>query len=53
MSRWLIAGGAVTFVIVLPNLIWQANHGFISLEFLRTIHARDIRIGRTDGFLWK
>ncbi len=53
MNRWLIAGAAVTLLIVLPNLIWQASHGFISLDFLRTIHARDIRIGRTDGFLWK
>jgi hypothetical protein len=53
MSRWLIAGAALTFVIVLPNLIWQANHSFVSIDFLRTIHARDIRIGRTDGFLWK
>jgi hypothetical protein len=34
-------------------LIWQANHGFISIDFLRSIHARDIRIGRTDGFLWR
>jgi hypothetical protein len=53
MSRSLLAGAAVTLVIILPNLIWQASHGFISLDFLRTIHARDIRIGRTDGFLWK
>ena len=53
MSRWLLAGAAVTLVIILPNLIWQASHGFIALDFLRTIHARDIRIGRTDGFLWK
>jgi 4-amino-4-deoxy-L-arabinose transferase-like glycosyltransferase len=53
MSWWLIAGAALTLVIVVPNLIWQANHGFVSIDFLRTIHARDIRIGRTDGFLWK
>jgi 4-amino-4-deoxy-L-arabinose transferase-like glycosyltransferase len=53
MSRWLTAGVAVALAIVLPNLIWQAQHGFISLDFLRSIHARDIRIGRTDGFLWK
>jgi Dolichyl-phosphate-mannose-protein mannosyltransferase len=50
-SRWLLAGAAIAFAIVLPNLIWQANHGFISIDFLRSIHARDIRIGRTDGFL--
>ncbi|HEY4364978.1 MAG TPA: glycosyltransferase family 39 protein [Bryobacteraceae bacterium] len=53
MSRWLVGGIAVALAMVLPNLIWQASHGFISLDFLRTIHARDIRIGRTDGFLWK
>jgi hypothetical protein len=53
LSKWLIAGATLALVIVLPNLIWQAQHGFVSLEFLRNIHARDIRIGRTDGFLWK
>ena len=53
MNRWLIAGAALALVIALPNLLWQANHGFISIDFLRYIHARDVRIGRTDGFLWK
>jgi hypothetical protein len=53
VSKWLVAGTALALVIVLPNLIWQVNHGFISIDFLRTIHARDVRIGRTDGFLWK
>ncbi len=53
MSWWLLAGAAVALIICLPNLIWQAQHGFISIDFLRSIHARDVRIGRTDGFLWK
>ena len=53
LSWWLAAGAGVGLAIILPNLLWQAHHGFISLDFLRTIHARDIRIGRTDGFLWK
>lgn len=53
MSRWLVVGVALALAIILPNLIWQAQHGFVSIDFLRTIHARDIRIGRTDGFLWK
>lgn len=53
MSRWLAAGVAVALVTVLPNLIWQATHHFISIDFLRSIHARDIRIGRTNGFLWR
>jgi 4-amino-4-deoxy-L-arabinose transferase-like glycosyltransferase len=50
-SPWLWAGAAVSILIVLPNLVWQAQHGFISLEFMRSIHARDIRIGRTETFL--
>ncbi|HUI42381.1 MAG TPA: glycosyltransferase family 39 protein, partial [Terriglobia bacterium] len=50
-SKWLWYGAAVALAIFLPNFIWQARHGFISLDFLRYIHARDIRIGRTQGFL--
>ena len=50
-SPWLWAGVALALLIFLPNLIWQMQHDFISLEFLRFIHARDIRIGRTAGFL--
>ena len=50
-SKWLWCGLAVALAIVSPNLIWQARHSFVSLEFLRTIHARDIRIGRTRDFL--
>lgn len=52
-TPWLLAGAVVACAIILPNLVWQADHGFISVDFLRSIHARDIRIGRTDGFLWK
>jgi hypothetical protein len=50
-SPWLWAGVAISILIFLPNVIWQAQHGFISLEFMRSIHARDIRIGRTETFL--
>jgi hypothetical protein len=32
-------------------LIWQVQHNFISLDFLGSIHARDVRIGRTSEFL--
>ncbi|MGP0072877.1 MAG: ArnT family glycosyltransferase [Bryobacteraceae bacterium] len=53
LSKWLIAVAALAILIFLPNLLWQVNHGFISIDFLRAIHARDIRIGRTDGFWWK
>ena len=50
-SPWLYAGAALALLIFVPNLIWQAQHGFISVEFLGAIHARDIEWGRTDGFL--
>jgi 4-amino-4-deoxy-L-arabinose transferase-like glycosyltransferase len=50
-SRWLWMGVALSLVIFLPNLIWQIQHNFISLDFLHHIHARDIRIGRANGFL--
>ncbi len=50
-SRWLWCGVAISLVIFVPNLIWQAQNGFVSLDLLRYIHARDIRIGRTQGFL--
>jgi hypothetical protein len=50
-SRWLWIGALVAFLIFLPNLIWQIQHGFVSLEFLSAIRARDVALGRTDDFL--
>jgi len=45
-SRWFVLGCGVTLLIVLPNLLWQVHHSFISLQFLQNIHARDVRNGR-------
>ncbi len=50
-SPWLWGGVALSILIFLPNLIWQTQHNFISLDFLGSIHARDVRIGRTSEFL--
>jgi Dolichyl-phosphate-mannose-protein mannosyltransferase len=50
-SGWLWAGVAISLLLFLPNLIWQAQHHFISLEFLSHIHERDVRQGRSRGFL--
>jgi 4-amino-4-deoxy-L-arabinose transferase-like glycosyltransferase len=50
-SPWLWCGIALAFVIFLPNCIWQIRHHFVSMDFLKSIHARDIRIGRTDTFV--
>ncbi|MEZ4678759.1 MAG: glycosyltransferase family 39 protein [Caldilineaceae bacterium] len=50
-SPWLWGGVALSLLIVTPNLIWQAQHDWISLQFLSAIHARDVAIGRTSGYL--
>lgn len=50
-NKWLWIGAACSLLIFLPNLWWQVNHHFVSLDFLRHIHERDIRIGRTKDFL--
>ena len=49
-SGWLWAGVGLSILVFLPNLIWQAQHHFISLEFLSRLHARDLRQGRYTGF---
>jgi 4-amino-4-deoxy-L-arabinose transferase-like glycosyltransferase len=49
-SGWLWAGVGVSLLIFLPNLIWQARHQFISLDFLAHLHARDLGQGRYKGF---
>lgn len=50
-SKWLWLGVALSIIIFLPNLIWQAQHHFVSFDFLKHIHERDIRWGRTKDFL--
>jgi len=49
-SRWLWAGVGASILIFLPNLVWQALHHFVSLDFLSYLHARDLRQGRYSGF---
>lgn len=49
-SRWLWIGAAISMLIFLPNLIWQIQNNFISLEFLSSIRVRDAAMGRTEGF---
>src|SRR5580698_347485 len=49
-SKWLWIGVALSILLWSPNLIWQIQNHFISLDFLREIHERDVRIGRAQGF---
>ena len=51
LHKWMWYGAAVGLLIFLPNLIWEVRHDFITLDFLRFIHARDVRLGRADGFV--
>jgi hypothetical protein len=50
-SPWLWGGVSLSLLVFFPNLLWQVQHDFVSLQHLSAIHARDVRIGRTDGFL--
>ncbi len=50
-TPWPWAGAAISILIFLPNLLWQIQHQFISLEFLASINARDVSLGRTAGYL--
>lgn len=56
-SPWLWCGVAVAVLVWTPNLVWQIQHHFVSLDCLKSIHARDVRWGRANGFLlaqlWK
>jgi hypothetical protein len=50
-SKWLWIGVAISLFIFLPNVIWQIQNHWISLDMLKHIHTRDIRQGRTANFL--
>ena len=40
LSRWLWLGGALALALFLPNVLWQIEHGWPSLEFYQnaTLH---------------
>jgi hypothetical protein len=40
MSKWLWLGGATAFLVFLPHILWQVEHGFPTREFIRnaTLH---------------
>lgn len=49
-SRWFWMGAGLATVIAAPNLIWLARHHFVTLQMEHFIHARDVRIGRAQGY---
>ena len=36
-SPWLWIGGGIAMLVYLPNLIWQINHDWATLEFMRNL----------------
>ena len=47
----LWCGVVVANLIMLPNIVWQIQHHFVSLECRRTVHAHDIARGWKNSFL--
>jgi len=39
-SPWLWAGGAAALLLILPNLVWQMQNGWQSVEFYRNADAQ-------------
>jgi hypothetical protein len=40
INKWFLVGSLIAFIIFLPNIIWQIQNNFPSLEFYRNISAR-------------
>jgi len=49
-TPWPWAGAVVSLLLFAPNAWWQWQHDLVYLDFVEHIHARDVEIGRTDGF---
>jgi hypothetical protein len=52
LSGWFWAGVAIAVLLFSPNIVWLFRHDFISYDFLRHIHVRDVAEGRAEGY-WK
>ncbi len=49
LSRWFWLAAAITFLIFLPNLIWQYTHHFPTLEALRNVRLTHKNIELPPG----
>jgi hypothetical protein len=50
---WIWLGGALAFLIFLPNVVWNVRHGWPFFELMRNIRAsgRDVVLGPLDYVL--
>lgn len=51
-SRWLWVSALLSLLIWLPNLIWEFQNHWITLNFLASIHGRDVQAGQASSFLF-
>ena len=49
-SPWFWFGAALALVVAAPHLLWEARHGFVTIQMERSVHARDIGEGRAQGY---
>lgn len=40
-QRWIWLGGVIALLVALPNLLWQVQHHFATLELLRNVARSD------------
>jgi hypothetical protein len=50
-SGWFWCGVGVALVMALPVIVWQIQHHFVALAWMKSIHARDVSGGMTDYFI--
>jgi hypothetical protein len=48
---WPWLGLLISLLMVAPNFLWQMQHHFVTYDFLRFIHKRDVSEGLTQSFL--
>ncbi len=50
LSRWTIAGAATALILFAPNLIWQTQHDWATLEFLRNLRSNNSASDQSQYF---
>ena len=48
---WLWGAALLALVIWMPNLTWEFRNHWVSLNFLASIHSRDVQSGEAGSFL--
>jgi hypothetical protein len=54
VDRWLWVAGAIAFVIFLPNIIWEQQHGWATLELLNNARTSGKNVSLSPfEFIWQ